>query len=49
MIEQGNFFYMYVFMTVVVLVVVSIIIPLAGFFMKKWKGLALGSVNHTSN
>ncbi len=44
MIEQGNFFFMYVFMTVVVLVVVSIIIPLAGFFMKKWKGLALGCV-----
>lgn len=44
MIEQGNFFFMYVFMTLIVLVVASIIIPLAGFFMKKWRGLALGCV-----
>ena len=44
MIEQGNFFFMYVFMLLVVLAVVSIIIPLASFFMKKWKGLALGCI-----
>ena len=42
MIEQGNFFFVYVFMVLITLAVFSIIIPLGGFFLKKWRGLAMG-------
>ncbi len=44
MIEQGNFFFLYVTLVLITLAVISIIIPLGGFFLKKWKGLAMGCV-----
>ena len=42
MIEQSLIFYISVILTVLVLFVASLIIPLYGFIIKRWKGVALG-------